>query len=134
MKFYSVWGYASTSRIARSWAELFKVGLKEWPEIYLGLAHVLAGSVALTYMVYKEERDRNWVVRFKKNYIIYRPNDPRLALYPTSYVTDSKYLPPNHPKTPLEVNMYYLPPLDVHKGPPPCDRGVIATAFGLGKM
>ena len=113
---------------------VLKQGLKEWPEIYLGMLHTFMAVVGMTYVVYQQEKERDWVCRYKKTYTIYRKDDPRLMLYPKPFVTDSQHLPADHPMTTKEIDMFMLPPTKIHEHDPKRKQNTITEFFNLGKM
>lgn len=112
------WGYAEGSRIARPFMMQVKIGLKEWPELYLVVASCIIGNVLFSWRVWKEEKSHLWTTRFKHVYTVYRPYDERLKCYPKPWVTDSRYLPDDHPMSPIEISWYNYPPVEVHRNDP----------------
>lgn len=113
-----LWGFADGSRIARPLMLQVKVALKEWPEMYWMIAHLIFGQCIFTYSMIKEMKDRNWTARYKKRYTIFRPNDPRTLFYPKPFVTESHLLPKDHPMTPRDIPFFHAPPIEVHRFDP----------------
>lgn len=113
-----MWGYAEGSRIARPVLLRIKVALKEWPEVYVMTGSLLVGNVLFSWKMYQEEKHHLWTTRYKHAYTVYRPYDERLKLYPKPWVTDSRYLPDDHPMTTEEISWYMFPPVEVHRNDP----------------
>lgn len=94
----------------------FKKGISEWPETYVSVLFAAIGiGIAASIAIPLEISHEAWVARFKKYYTIYRPNDPRLVLYPKEYITDKQYLKPDHPETAKDVKLYLIPKSEVHR-------------------
>ena len=113
-----MYGYSQGSKLKRPLSLVFKMSLREWPELYLGMCHALAGGIILSYFVILQEKNMDYTCRFKKHYTIYRADDPRTALYPKPYVTDSHLLPKDHPMTSKEIKKYKLEPTYIHENDP----------------
>lgn len=80
--------------------------------------HMIFGQICFTYFMWKELKVRPYTARYKRKYTIFRPSDPRLIFYPKPYVTDSQYLPDDHPLTIQDVPTFHLPPVEVHRYDP----------------
>lgn len=94
----------------------FKKGITEWPETYLSLVFSGIGAVIIFAVAVPGIRSHEtWTARFKKYYTVYRPDDPRVALYPKEYITDKEYLRPDHPEKAKDVKLYLLPKSEVHR-------------------
>lgn len=114
-----LWGYTEGSRILRPLALQLKTGLKEWPELYMMMAHMLVGTYFGVQLIYTNEKYKlDWTARYKQYYTIYRKGDPRIQLYPRHWVTDTQYLDDDHPMTTQEVAHFLLKPVEVHRFDP----------------
>ena len=94
----------------------FRKGLSEWPEVYLSMIFSAIGiGTLITITIPREINHDSWTARYKRYYTVYRPNDPRLVLYPKDYITDKEFLPADHPEKSRDVKFFLLPKSDVHR-------------------
>lgn len=112
------WGYAEGSRIARPLLLQFRTGLKEWPELYVMLAHLIAGQAIFTYSMIRDLKLNLYATRYKHAYTVFRPYDERVQIYPKPWITDTKYLSADHPMTTSEISWFHFPPVEVHRNDP----------------
>jgi len=94
-----------------------QTGIKQYPILYIGLAQFFVGLSYLCYsywLKYKNPIEYS-IARFKGSYVILRPDDARLKLYPAEYISDKQNLNPDHPKTCKDVLSARLPPVKFRK-------------------
>lgn len=70
-----------------------KRGVKDFFAVYVGLGLTTAACLMFMY----EWRNGVQITRYKSSYMVYRPNDPILKMYPKEYITDNELLPADHP-------------------------------------
>lgn len=81
------------------WIQSFKMMYKYHPAIVVGAPHFVVGFISWAYIAYHEQfLPFDYIPRFRAKYTVYRPDDPRLMLLPSTYITDKEYLAPDHPK------------------------------------
>ena len=96
----------------------FRTGLKEWPELYVFVSHLIVGQLLFSYSLWREEKYHLWTTRYKHTYTVFRPHDERLQLYPKPWITDTKYLPADHPMSTEQIGWFHFPPVEVHRRDP----------------
>ncbi|KAI1288465.1 hypothetical protein HDE_09335 [Halotydeus destructor] len=100
-----------------SWGSHLKAGLREWPEVYAGMGYILLSSLGCVWIGWYTEKHNDKVCRYKKHYMIMRPSDERVQMYPKIYLTDKQYLSADHPKTTKDLKVTQRPYLYVHSNP-----------------
>lgn len=70
-----------------------KRGFKDYFSVYVGLGLCTISSIA--FMI--RNRDGIQVSRYKDEYMIYRPTDGEVRMYPREYITDKHLLSADHP-------------------------------------